>query len=178
VNVSESPSAPLRHHHRRLTEAMEKLLAAVAVARPSAGPPGPELPRALAALERVLLPHAEAEDCFLYPEVARLRADLQLTAAMGADHAFIARCLRELRAGLASADREDRGLTAEGLAQLSAVAGRLAGRLRAHFEKEEGLLFPLIEARMSPEDIRRRIVDPINAMSGTAPAPPPETGPR
>jgi hemerythrin-like domain-containing protein len=173
MTASQSPTEPLRNHHRHLARLLGQLLELVAAARPDTGPAGVELVRAVAALERALLPHAEAEDCFLYPEVARLMADHREATAMNAEHAAVRKQLRSLRADLeAAADPKGGGLTAERLALLNQAAGRLAALIRAHFEREEQVFFPLIDERMTADEVRRLIVDPMNAMAVAVPAPP------
>jgi iron-sulfur cluster repair protein YtfE (RIC family) len=171
--AAELPTAPLRRHHEHMAKVMERMLELIAEAQPDGAPADPELLRGQSFLERTILPHAEAEDCFLYPEVARLMANHQATAPMTLDHAFISQYLRALRSEVDAATAPDgKGLTAPRLCGLHQAAGRLAGLLRTHFEKEEQVYFPLIDANMTTEEARRRIVDPINAMAQTAPPQP------
>jgi hemerythrin-like domain-containing protein len=171
VTAPKSPTAPICRHHRHLTGLLDQLLALVAAAEPDARPAGPELVRTMAALERALRSHAEAEDCFLYPEVARLMSDPRTATTMNADHAAVRERLRNLCAEVEAAAEPKGGLTAERLELVSRAAGGLAGLLRAHFEKEERVFLPVVEARMTADEIRKRIIDPMNAMSGTGPAP-------
>ena len=165
----EFPTAPLRAHHANMSAIVGRLLDLLSATRPDGRPAGPELLRAQAALERAVLPHAEAEDCFLYPEVARLMANHHATATMTVDHAFVSQYLREMRSEIDAASAPDGGLTPERLGRLNLAAGRLAGLLRVHFEKEEQVFFPLIDGNMTAEEVRLRIIDPINAMSAAAP---------
>jgi iron-sulfur cluster repair protein YtfE (RIC family) len=166
----ELPTAPLRRVHQDMARVMERMLELIAEAQPGGAPADPELLRAQSFLERTIPPHAEAEDCFLYPEVARLMTNHQATAPMTMDHAFIGRYLHTLRSEVDAATAPDgQGLTAGRLGRLHQAAGRLAGLLRVHFEKEEQVFFPIIDASMTVEEARRRIVDPINAMAQTAP---------
>jgi len=169
----ELPTAPLRRQHEHMAKVMERMLELVAEAQPDGTPADPELLRAQSFLERTVLPHAEAEDCFLYPEVARLMANHRATAPMALDHAFVGQYLRALRSEVDAATAPDgKGLTGGRLCRLHEAAGRLAGLLRTHFEKEERFYFPLIDANMTAEEARRRIVDPITAMAQSAPPQP------
>mgnify|MGYP001010584648 CR=1 FL=1 len=170
----EFPTAPLRAHHANMSAIVGRLLDLLSATRSDGRPAGPELLRAQSALERAVLPHAEAEDCFLYPEVARLMANHHATATMTVDHAFVSQYLREMRSEIDAASAQDGGgLTPERLGRLNLAAGRLAGLLRVHFEKEEQVFFPLIDGNMTAEEVRLRIIDPINAMSAAAPSPQP-----
>jgi hemerythrin-like domain-containing protein len=163
--TDEPPTEPLRRRHAHLAATLDRVLTLVEELEPGAADTGPELVRAVAVLERNLLPHAEAEDCFLYPEVARLMGSHRATASMNVDHAFTRRYLRELRTELnAAADAGDGGLGRQQIHRLLAAANRLAGLLAAHFRAEEEVYFPLIEAEMGPDLVRRRVVDPIIAL--------------
>jgi len=163
--ADEPPTEPLRRRHEQLAAALERVLELVEELSPGAAAASPELLRALTLLERGLLPHAEAEDCFLYPEVGRLMGSHRATAGMNVDHAFVSRYLRELRAEVeAAADPGGAGLTRRHVHRLLAAANRLAGLLAAHFRTEEEVYFPLLDAEMSPELVRRRVIDPITAL--------------
>lgn len=165
-----APTESLRKQHSRLAEGLARLWILVDSLQAGDDTKKPELLRALAFLEQEVAPHAEAEDCFLYPEVGRLMGCHQATATMNLDHQFISSYIRELRGQVDTAfGPEGQGLSAETLASIRAIAHRLTGLLRAHFEKEERIYFPLLDREMTAEEVRQRVSDPMAAMvTGTA----------
>ncbi len=160
-----APTESLRKQHSRLAKGLARLW--ILIDSLQAGDDGkkPELQRALAFLEQEVGPHAEAEDCFLYPEVGRIMGCHQATATMNMDHEFISSYIRELRGQVDTAfGPTGTGLSAETVTSIRAIAHRLTGLLRAHFEKEERVYFPLLDREMTAEQVRQRVTDPMAAM--------------
>ena len=90
-----------------------------------------------------LVPHAEAEDKVLYPAVAPLVPAKDATATMTFDHVEVGKLVAELaKAGERSDLREIRRL----LYTLHALVS-------SHFRKEEELFLPLIESRLSQDEV-------------------------
>ena len=163
--AEERPADQLRKEHARMGEEIAGICILLNDLRPGDGEKKPALLRAAGYLESQALPHAEAEDCFMYPEVARLMGCHQATATMTMDHRFISNHVRALRGEIDAAfSPSGRGLDAEAGARILAPAYRLDGLLRAHFEKEESIFLPLLETKMTPEEIRRRVLDPMSAL--------------
>ena len=82
------------------------------------------------------MPHGEAEERILYPQVASLLGSPEATAAMAHDHAVI----REHAVALSGTAPRNVGLLQELLFGLYAVTV-------AHIRKEEELYLPLLEER-------------------------------
>lgn len=98
------------------------------------------LDRVLTFLQRVLAPHAEAEEKFLYPEFARILGSPNALAPMSYDHRTVDRWTEEL----AQADHADTDLLQELLYGLHAL-------IRVHLSKEEEIYLPLLEAQPATE---------------------------
>ena len=90
-----------------------------------------------------LVPHAEAEEHVLYPQVAKLLGAPEATAPMIEDHELI----REYVASLSATKRDDIELLQELLYGLHALVS-------AHLRKEEDLYFPLLDERAGPQVTR------------------------
>ena len=160
-----APTESLRKQHSKLAEGLARLWILIDSLQAGDDAKKPELLRALAFLEEEVTPHAEAEDCFLYPEVGRIMGCHQATATMNLDHEFISSYIRELRGQVDAAfGPEGEGLSAETVASIRVIAHRLTGLLRAHFEKEERVYFPLLDREMTAEEVRQRVTDPMAAM--------------
>ena len=135
---------PLRQEHQHLLPHLEQLRAAadaIGVA-PSA--------EAHAFLVNRLLPHAQAEEAALYPLVARLMGAPEATATMSRDHVAIDRLTAELgtlRTRL-QAGAPDLALERD----VHRVLYGLHTLIRVHFDKEEEVYLPLLDARLDVGD--------------------------
>jgi iron-sulfur cluster repair protein YtfE (RIC family) len=95
--------------------------------------------RILDFLQEVLLPHAGAEERFLYPKVAEILGDRRSTDTMSRDHVAIGERIEALGA----AEVTDTATLQELLFGLYAL-------IAVHFEKEEEVYLPLLDGE--PED--------------------------
>ena len=114
--------------------------------------------RVLDFLRNTLLPHAEWEEQVLYTAVGELLGDAKATATMSRDHVAIGRMVE----ALAETDRED-------IARLQELLYGLHALITVHFEKEEEIYLPLLDAR---PDAAERVMKQIGAHH----APPPRSG--
>ena len=90
-----------------------------------------------------LLPHAQAEEVTLYPAVERaLGTKGYATATMVMDHRRVARLLDEMAT-----------LTASDPPAYMRRAYELDALIRAHFDKEEAFILPILSERLSPADL-------------------------
>jgi iron-sulfur cluster repair protein YtfE (RIC family) len=103
--------------------------------------------RVLMFLRNMLLPHAEWEEQVLYTAVGELLGDPQATATMSRDHVAIGRMIE----ALAETDSSDIGRLQELLYGLHAL-------ITVHFEKEEEIYLPLLDAR---PDLAERVMKQI-----------------
>ena len=150
------PTEEFHEEHRELMEHVEHLRA---TARELPDLPEPEraarLGRILDFLRDVLLPHARAEEEFLYPKVAELLGDPRATDTMSREHVAIHR-------GIESLAGTDAGAT---LALPELLFGRNA-LIRAHFDNEEEVYLPLLDTL--PEDDLRSLFARMGEASGHA----------
>lgn len=153
---------PLREEHAELLPYIEEL-------RTTADAVGVEsLPTVRAGVEEVydflthhLIPHAEAEDAVLYPAVAKLigagepiaglegLAATPTTGTMSREHVVVGGLVQELaalRAGLEGAT-----LGPPTAAALRRILYGLYTLVKTHFDNEEAIYLPLIDAKLSPE---------------------------
>jgi hemerythrin-like domain-containing protein len=100
-----------------------------------------------------LIPHAQAEDAVLYPVVDRLLGAPGATATMSREHAVVGRLMDDLaalRRGLSGGEVEPAAAAA-----LRRVLYGLYTLVTTHFDNEEEVYLPLLDARLTPEDARR-----------------------
>jgi hemerythrin-like domain-containing protein len=100
--------------------------------------------RVVGFFEGHLGPHAAWEERVLYPVVDRYaasRPEHPFTASLRHEHRIVERWLADLRAHLAAEDWQ----------AFARRADSLLGLVEAHFEEEEVVLLPIIDARMTRE---------------------------
>jgi iron-sulfur cluster repair protein YtfE (RIC family) len=142
---------PLRAEHRQLLPRLHEL-------RSVAAGIGASAPSNLQArldgmvrwLREHLVPHARAEEAVLYPAVEREMGSPGAMATMVADHVEVVRRIDRL-AETASALVE-RPLEPEQLEDLQAQLYGLWAILLLHFDKEENVLLPVLDERLSTGD--------------------------
>jgi iron-sulfur cluster repair protein YtfE (RIC family) len=142
---------PLKDEHQQLLPHIEHLRS---VADDVGEVPPEPLARAVGEAHRFLteelIPHAEAEDAWLYPAVDRLVGDARATATMRRDHVEVGRLTAELDA---LSDRlSEEGLDAGLARELRRVLYGLYALVGVHFAKEEEVYVPLLEDGLSPEE--------------------------
>ena len=148
-----APTAPLRAEHRELLPHVDDLRA---VADAVGVLPLAELANRLRGASDFLLshliPHALAEDEVLYPAVAAFVGTPVATATMSRDHQAVLAMTNELVAlrRLAEGD-ELRAQTASGLRR---VLYGLHALVKVHFAKEEEILLPLLDERLTSASAR------------------------
>jgi iron-sulfur cluster repair protein YtfE (RIC family) len=126
---------PIRRHHGELRPSVAALaVSAERMPNLSATERRAAVAEALEFLRGPLRLHAEAEERWLYPAVARQIGHPEATAPMVLDH----RLLVEYVDGLAAADPDD-------VAALQANLYAVHALLAAHFRKEEEVYLPLLE---------------------------------
>jgi iron-sulfur cluster repair protein YtfE (RIC family) len=133
------PTDPFRAEHRVLLDHVTELRRAAADV-PRLVPAEREvlLHKLVGFLRQELLPHAQAEEHVLYPEVAALLGAPEATAPMLYDH----RAIRERIVELEDCDLRDPDRLQELLYGLYAL-------ISVHFEKEEDLYLSLLDSHGS-----------------------------
>jgi iron-sulfur cluster repair protein YtfE (RIC family) len=108
--------------------------------------------RVLEFLRGTLMPHAEWEEQILYTVVGELLGDPKATATMSRDYVAIGRLIE----ALAETDPED-------VARLQELLYGLHALITVHFEKEEEIYLPLLDAQ---PDVAARVTEQIGSHHG------------
>ena len=143
--MDPSVTEPLRREHQGLRPHIDRLRDV------AAAPSIDGLDEAIEFLAEQLVPHALAEDVTLYPAVERLMAAPGATQSMSRDHVEVARMihdLRLLRTGIGDASTMD----ADDLEEARRVLYGLYAVVRLHFQKEEELYLPVLDAGLGAEE--------------------------
>ena len=149
ADTGDSPTEAFRAEHRHLIAHVDNIRVAASEI-PDLAPEEREavVGRILAFLRGDLVPHAEWEEQVLYAAVGDLIGARAATATMSRDHVAIGRMVD----ALAEADSHDVPRMQELLYGLHAL-------IRVHFEKEEEVFLPLLDAR---PDVAERVMSQIN----------------
>jgi iron-sulfur cluster repair protein YtfE (RIC family) len=157
-------TASLRHEHEELLPRIDMLRAvAESVDEAPVEVVRRGLDDALEFLTGHLIPHAEAEDRWLYPAVAEALRSPRATETMSRDHVEVARLTAELeslrdRVGEPVVWRSEAAAIRRVLFGLYAV-------VKLHFAKEEEIYLPLLEDRLTEAEADAL----VQAMRGAGP---------
>lgn len=148
--MGSTPTDAFRDEHRHLMVHVGE----IRIAAGEVGDVGVEEREALVGrildfLRNTLLPHAEWEEQVLYAAVGELLGDPQATATMSRDHVAIGRMIE----ALADTRPDD-------IARLQELLYGLHALITVHFEKEEEIYLPLLDAR---PDVAERVISQIGA---------------
>ena len=147
---ANTPTDAFREEHRHLLVHVEHIRIA---AREVTDLPIDErravVGRVLDFLRGTLVPHAEWEEQVLYAAVGELLGNPRATASMARDHIAIMRMID----ALADTDPED-------VARLQELLYGLHALITVHFEKEEEVYLPLLDAQ---PDVAARVMRQIAA---------------
>jgi iron-sulfur cluster repair protein YtfE (RIC family) len=152
---------PLRDEHKELVPHIERILE-VANSLPEAS------------LEQIrdgvgevyeflayhLIPHAQAEDAALYPTVQKVLGSPDATRTMSRDHVEVGRYIEEL-----AALRLD--ISPRNFKSLQRVLYGLYALVKVHFAKEEEVYLPILEERLSLEEVNE-MFETMEAAAGQA----------
>ena len=159
---------PLRDEHKELFPHIESLKNAGLAVHGTLSQASMDLiDEAYAFLSTHLLPHAHAEEVALYPVVQKVMGTPYGTATMSRDHVEVERLTREL-----SALREQLSPTEIGAAKANELKRVLYGLytlVKVHFDKEEEVYLPLLDANLTAEDARA-MFEAMEAAAGEAKA--------
>jgi len=158
------PTEPFRQEHRNLQVDLRHLdgrLDALVTAR------APERERIMTEvvgfMNQHIRPHAIWEERVLYPLVddkAGSKPGHRFTASMRFEHTIVGRRIDEL-------DAFRRRPQVEAVAFVR-LADKLLGLITAHFEEEEQVLLPILDATMTPEEFRAVMHAEERASGGSA----------
>jgi iron-sulfur cluster repair protein YtfE (RIC family) len=152
--IVAKPTEAFREEHRALMADVEQIRVAASEMTELAPEERETVAgRILEFLRRTLLPHAKWEEQVLYLAIGELLGDPKSTATMSHDHVAIARMIE----ALAEADPKD-------VTRLQELLYGLHALITVHFEKEEEVYLPLLDAR---PDVAERVVDQIGHHEAT-----------
>jgi iron-sulfur cluster repair protein YtfE (RIC family) len=151
VTTEPLPTEPLRAEHRDLLPHLRALdTAANEVATWSRDEALHVLAEVVRFLREHLVPHATAEEHVLYPAVEEAMAAPGATATMRADHTEIVARIDRLADTVATIEQQwpDADVARDLVHQLVG----LSAILQLHFDKEEEILLPVLDARLSVDE--------------------------
>jgi iron-sulfur cluster repair protein YtfE (RIC family) len=148
---------PLRHEHAELLPRLAALDAVAGDMRHWSSDTPRHVNDLVAFLRGHLVPHASAEEAVLYPAVERAMGAPGATDTMKADHVEIVRRIDLLAETIDHIG--SRPPSAEETEQLQAQLYGLSAILYLHFHKEEDVLLPVLDARLTDEDAQRLFAD-------------------
>jgi iron-sulfur cluster repair protein YtfE (RIC family) len=149
--VSSQPIEAFREEHRQLLKHLAHIRStARELPELSENERASRRERILDFLEHTLIPHAEAEEEVLYPEIGRILGDLRATETMRYEHGAIRERIVALRQAKVA---DTRGL--------EEVLYGLHALIIVHFAKEEEVYLPLLEAE--PEQKVRALFERMAA---------------
>jgi hemerythrin-like domain-containing protein len=149
----EQPSKEFRAHHAEVLEHLGHVDAMAA----RLGGETPEqqrrtMDRIVGFFKEHIGPHAIEEERVLYPAVQqRAGRGNRLTEVPIYEHRIVERWIGELEAQAAKPEPD--------AAAFAQRAVHLVGLLRAHFEVEEQVLLPVLDATMTPAEFKREVGD-------------------
>jgi len=143
---------PLRAEHRQLAPHLDNLRA-VAASVEAWSATVTRLHEVVQYLRDHLLTHAAAEEAVLYPAVEQAMGAPGAMDTMIADHRDIARRIETLVA--TAAEIGPGPARAEEVEELKGQLYGLWAILQLHMGKEEEVLLPVLEAALTPADVRR-----------------------
>ena len=144
---------PLRDEHRELVPHIDALRSlADAVGETPAGDISKRLDESLAFLTDHLMVHAQAEEQVLYPAVADIMGAPGTTATMSRDHVAIRQMTLDLQA--LRRQLNSTHLTHKDEQALRRLLYGLHTLVRVHFDKEEEVYLPALDASLTPDKAR------------------------
>jgi iron-sulfur cluster repair protein YtfE (RIC family) len=153
AEVDGRPTEAMRSEHAVLRREASRLAHVASGLAKWSTPDTPDQLTAIRAfLYGQLLPHAQAEDAVLYPLMDKVMGADQATATMTADHEAIHRRAESLSALITTI-----GATPATPTEIEALREHLYALwaiVDLHLDKEERILFALLDERLSPADTR------------------------
>lgn len=150
---------PLHEEHQEFLPHIEQMkMVADAVENTPLAALQREIDDVLTFLVRQLLPHAQAEECALYPVVEKVLGAKGATATMSRDHIAIGRFIEELSDLRPHLQGERLEVYQE--QALRRMLYGLFALVTVHFAKEEEIYLPLLEEHLT-EDSARSLLEAL-----------------
>jgi hemerythrin-like domain-containing protein len=149
----EQPTREFRAHHAEVLEHLGHVDAMAArLSRETPAEQRQTMQRVVGFFQEHIGPHAMDEERVLYPVVqGRAGEGNRLTQVPIYEHRIVERWIADLETEAARPSPDP--------AAFSQKAVHLVGLLRAHFEVEEQVLLPILDATMTPAEFKRDVGD-------------------
>ena len=155
MDASPRVTEPFRREHAEIHEHLSHIdgLAGTLDGQ-SAGMQHETMARIVRFFKTHILAHAASEERFLYPVVDRFAGvgagTSTFTSSMRYEHRMVERWINELERMSTSSVPDFRAFARR--------VDNLLGLINAHFEEEEEILLPILEANMTPEQFQKEIM--------------------
>ena len=145
------PTADFRREHAGIREHLEHLHTMVGgLAAQTPAERGETMEFVVRFLEEHIRKHAEAEEAILYPAVdQRAAKGRPFTATMRREHVIVGRWIDDLA--------REAARPAPDAVAFARQTDRLLGLITAHFEAEEEVLLPVLDATMTRAEFEREV---------------------
>lgn len=154
------PTEEIRNHHKMLEKKLECYWKIVEDMEKLGDQEKGQLEELMHCLTGELVPHAEAEEKYLYKKVSQVMKNPQFTKTMEVDHEVIKRYINELERTIASVYKEP---VSKQIKKIQKAAYKLEGLLTPHFLKEERVYLPILDEKLSEEEVMREVIEPMHA---------------
>ena len=171
MTITRLPTEPLRAEDRDLLQKLQGFHGLAADLHGFSAPyAGNRLEALIGFLHTRVAPHAAAEEAVLYPYLETVMGGRAVTVPFRADHLEIGARIDVLaETTLEVGDRwPDETLGRS----LSRQVIKLAAVIMLHLGKEQELLFPVLDERLSPEEVRGLLERMEDVAHAWAPSPP------
>lgn len=156
------PTEEIREHHKHLEHKLAGFWKAVEGLDRLSAQERVQLQDLMEFLKMELLPHAEAEEKYLYNKVGEVMKNPMFTKTMEVDHEVIRAYIHELEEEIAQAYKES---AQKQVKRVQKAANKLEGLLTVHFRKEEEVYLPILDEKLSKEEVEKEVVAPMHAAS-------------
>jgi hemerythrin-like domain-containing protein len=157
------PTEGIREHHKMLEERLHGFWHNIESLQKFSDQERELLDDLMTFLKEELLPHAEGEEKHLYGKVAELMRNPLFTKTMEMDHQFIKQYITELETVIKNVHKESADVT---IKRIQTTASKLQGIVDPHFQKENEVYLPILDEKLSKEQVQKEVIEPMHAYSG------------
>lgn len=159
------PTESIREHHKMLEERLHGFWHNIENLQKFSAQERGQLDDLITFLKEELLPHAEGEEKHLYGKVAELMGNPLFTKTMALDHQFIKQYIAELETEISNVYKEPAEIT---IKKIQRAASRLQGIMDPHFQKENDVYLPILDEKLSKEQVEKEVIEPMHAYGAHA----------
>lgn len=157
------PTEDIREHHKMLEEGLHGFWHKIEYLQEFSDRERGLLDDLMTFLNEELLPHAEGEEKHLYGKVAELMRNPLFTKTMEMDHQFIKQYIIELETVIKNVHKQSVDVT---IKRIQTTASKLQGIIDPHFQKENDVYLPILDEKLSKEQVEKEVIEPMHAYSG------------